>query len=158
MQNALLLPLLLFNSFEITHEVMAGFINSSAGSSSSCTSKQQENLIRALGCWTVIIIWDLPFQCIGKVRIITHCNAWYYVREQFEANDKLSKDRKKKGVRALADGSNWLTQCKKKQMLTPSSPYAYNSFQKLVNLRVSSDFWNSKFRLLSWKHTFNVFV
>lgn len=38
-----------------------------------------------------------------------HCNARYYVREQFEENgtqaSKLWKDHKKE-VRALADGSN----------------------------------------------------
>lgn len=42
-KHVLLLPLLLFNSFKTTHEVMQD-------SASSRTFKQQENLIRALGC------------------------------------------------------------------------------------------------------------
>lgn len=95
------LPLLLFNSFKIVHEVMWGFINSRADSPSSPTFKQQEDRIRALGCWKVIIIWDLPLHCVRKVRNIMHCNARYYVREQFEAigtnAGKLSEEYKKRG-------------------------------------------------------------
>lgn len=90
-----------FNLFKIAHEVMKGFINSYGDSQTSHTFKEQEYQNCALGCWKVIIIWDLPLQCTGKVRNIMHCNAWFYISEQFEANgthsSELSKDRKTRG-------------------------------------------------------------
>lgn len=59
-----------------------------------------------------------------------HCNAQYYVREQFEANGTQTSSYRnivKKEVRALADGNNWLTECKKLNKQTNKNPLNVNT-------------------------------